>query len=73
MKEFVGILANKYYHKVNDKFQTFHEIGIMLGEVIYVSDGKETKQRYEIEALRFMVSKEQSEQMIKLLNELEYD
>lgn len=73
MKSFAGILANQYYHKENDKLESVQEVGLMLGDVKYVSDGKSVAKSFEVETLRFMLTKGNADDIIKFLSSLNYE
>ena len=73
MKQFFGILANRFYHK-NDKkeYETLQEVGIMLCETQYVINGNSVDKKNELESVRFFISKENRNDMIEFLTNSKY-
>lgn len=73
MKSLVGLISNKYYHLNNDNLEPVFEVGLLLGDAKYITDGKTTSKEYEVEVNRFLLTKETAEDMIEFLTNLEYD
>ena len=73
MKSLVGLISNKYYHKVNDNLESVFEIGLLLAETEYKLDGKTTSKEYEVEVNRFMLTKKNADDMIEFLSNLKHE